>query len=179
VKHFYVSFSDEILVEGSGEPFSAKGDSGSLILDSLTAEPTGLLFAGSKQVTFANPITTVLSDLGGAKIIGGTTHAVAACKGSAESEQQNLTQNQLPASEILRVLKSKNTNLDWLLNNFSVLATCVGSRQDQPKEGAIILVVRSDAQYQPIPSEIDGVATRVIYSEPIMAGNDYSCPVMK
>lgn len=44
--------------------FSAGGDSGSLIVIRSGSEarmPAGLLFAGSSQVTIANPINAVLS----------------------------------------------------------------------------------------------------------------------
>jgi hypothetical protein len=41
--------------------FSAAGDSGSLIVDDETNNPTGLLFAGSNTGTFANDISTVLN----------------------------------------------------------------------------------------------------------------------
>jgi hypothetical protein len=47
--------------------FSAAGDSGSLIVESVNTGnpmPVGLLFAGSSNSTIANPIATVLIDLG-------------------------------------------------------------------------------------------------------------------
>ena len=45
-------------------PFSAGGDSGSLIVTNGTQQPTGLLFAGSTTHTIANPIQAVLAALG-------------------------------------------------------------------------------------------------------------------
>jgi hypothetical protein len=68
-----LTFDDQIEIESTGSgPFSAGGDSGSLI---LTAEPSpravGLLFAGSETggpsgtgLTYANPIVAVLRELG-------------------------------------------------------------------------------------------------------------------
>lgn len=44
-------------------PMSAGGDSGSLVLDARM-NPTGLLFAGSDQVTVINPIADVVNELG-------------------------------------------------------------------------------------------------------------------
>lgn len=56
-------FTDQFVV--SGGSFSAGGDSGSLIVtDDASANPVGLLFAGSSSDTIANPINTVLDQLG-------------------------------------------------------------------------------------------------------------------
>ncbi|SFD89427.1 hypothetical protein [Blastococcus tunisiensis] len=64
-------FDDQIEIEGRGGPFSAGGDSGSVIWRSRDRAPVALLFAGSETggsagtgVTFANPLATVLAVLG-------------------------------------------------------------------------------------------------------------------
>lgn len=55
-------FEDQITITGVGSAsFSMGGDSGSLIVDAVTLEPVGLLFAGSGSLTLANPIDKVLS----------------------------------------------------------------------------------------------------------------------
>ena len=54
-------FEDQIAVVGAGGPFSAGGDSGSLIVDAVTCRPVALLFAGGLGQTFANPIDPVLA----------------------------------------------------------------------------------------------------------------------
>jgi hypothetical protein len=57
------TFSDQIQIGPGG--FSAAGDSGSLIVtDNGSANPVGLLFAGSSTTTFANRIQNVTSALG-------------------------------------------------------------------------------------------------------------------
>jgi hypothetical protein len=63
-------FDDQIEIQGAGAPFSAGGDSGSVIWRSRDRAPTALLFAGSATggtsgggVTFANPLATVLTAL--------------------------------------------------------------------------------------------------------------------
>jgi hypothetical protein len=60
-------FINTIVIRGlpPTTPFSAGGDSGSLILDSQGRRACGLLFAGSRSadVTFANPIQSVLRRL--------------------------------------------------------------------------------------------------------------------
>ena len=57
-------FEDQIVVAGHAGPFSKRGDSGSLILDSPAAHPVGLLFAGDDSQTIANPIQSVLNRFG-------------------------------------------------------------------------------------------------------------------
>ncbi len=57
-------FHDQIIIVGSdGNPFSAAGDSGSLILQRGTNKAVGLLFAGSSTHTIANHIGDVLAAL--------------------------------------------------------------------------------------------------------------------
>jgi hypothetical protein len=61
-------FEDQIVITGTGGGFSAGGDSGSLIVtDGLLVRdrrPVGLLFAGSRTTTIANPIAPVLARFG-------------------------------------------------------------------------------------------------------------------
>jgi hypothetical protein len=66
-----VTFDDQVEIEGLTGAFSAGGDSGSVIWRSRDRAPLGLLFAGSTTggsagggVTFANPLATVLRELG-------------------------------------------------------------------------------------------------------------------
>jgi hypothetical protein len=59
------TFIHQIVITGSNGAFSDSGDSGSLIVtDNSTANPVGLLFAGSPSTTIANPIGAVLAELG-------------------------------------------------------------------------------------------------------------------
>jgi hypothetical protein len=58
-------FVDQLEIEpSSGNVFSLPGDSGSLILDALSNQPVGLLFAGDGYYTFANHIAPVMNALG-------------------------------------------------------------------------------------------------------------------
>jgi hypothetical protein len=65
-----VSFEDQIIIQGlNSNPFSAAGDSGSLILERSTNRAVGLLFAGSSSHTIANHIDDVLQALGVSLVI--------------------------------------------------------------------------------------------------------------
>jgi len=59
-----VTFTEQVLIDGIGGPFSAAGDSGSLIVDRKTKQPVALLFAGSPSQTIANHMDDVLQALG-------------------------------------------------------------------------------------------------------------------
>lgn len=57
-----MSFENQIIIVGlTTQPFSAAGDSGSLILERSSNKAVGLLFAGSTSHTIANHIEDVLS----------------------------------------------------------------------------------------------------------------------
>lgn len=59
------TFEDQIIIRGlDAQPFSASGDSGSLILERSTQRAVGLLFAGSSTHTIANHIDDVLNSMG-------------------------------------------------------------------------------------------------------------------
>ena len=59
-----LTFADQLLIEAESGPFSAAGDSGSLIVAKQAKRPVALLFAGSDTHTIANPIDEVLNALG-------------------------------------------------------------------------------------------------------------------
>ncbi|WP_369056515.1 hypothetical protein [Kineococcus terrestris] len=71
-----VSFDGQVEVTGSGGPFSAGGDSGSLVYRPDTRQAVGLLFAGSERggedgtgLTFCNPIGLALERLGATLLV--------------------------------------------------------------------------------------------------------------
>lgn len=57
---FEASFIDQDIYQNTDVPFSAPGDSGSLIVDQANKRPCSLLFAGSAQITVGNPIRHVV-----------------------------------------------------------------------------------------------------------------------
>jgi len=60
---FTAAFIDQDLFTPVNGPFSAAGDSGSLIVDQLEHRPCSLLFAGSSELTVGNPMRHVVEAL--------------------------------------------------------------------------------------------------------------------
>ena len=58
-----LTFEDQILIRGQGGAFSDGGDSGSLVVDSVSGRATGLLMGGSPKFAIANHINEVLEAL--------------------------------------------------------------------------------------------------------------------
>jgi hypothetical protein len=57
-------FRNQVQIRGVGTDFSQGGDSGSLVVSGGTRQPVALLFAGGGELTFANPIGAVITNLG-------------------------------------------------------------------------------------------------------------------
>lgn len=71
-------FVDQVSIRGLTGDFSRRGDSGALVWTwNATRNPVGLLFAGGGDLTFANPIESVLTalDVDLQQIHGGIQHA--------------------------------------------------------------------------------------------------------
>jgi hypothetical protein len=68
---FTKTFTGQIIIANSRSQFLNSGDSGSLMVENVSANPraVGLLYAGSNTTAIANPIDEVLAFLGPA--IGG------------------------------------------------------------------------------------------------------------
>jgi uncharacterized repeat protein (TIGR03803 family) len=174
---FHVPFHNQIMMESEAGPFSCKGDSGSLIVDSSTAEPVGLLIGDNSGVgcsgqivTIANPIGTVLQQLGGVAFPPNPTHAV---KGCTDGNYIRVPSEQLSELERHRVLQAKEANSRRLLENPATLAMCSGATKDDPTKGELLILIRKGESADFIPRELNGVPTRIEYSEPFVAGN---CP---
>ena len=58
------TFVDQILVRGTPEPFSDYGDSGALVVDADSRRAVGLLIGGNGEISVANHLEDVLSQLG-------------------------------------------------------------------------------------------------------------------
>jgi len=63
-------FEEQIVVRGVGNrDFARSGDSGALVVDAVTAQPVGLLFAVGNELVYINPVDLVLSYFG-MRIVG-------------------------------------------------------------------------------------------------------------
>jgi hypothetical protein len=178
-KAFNVTFKNQIAIQAATGSFSMPGDSGSIIVDSTTAEATGLLFASTSDsdTTFANPIADVLKEVGGASMSGGSQHAVSGCKGAVlENNPETPKEILLPESEGRLASEAVDANLDHILQDPSIIAIGVGADQSNPRRGAVLIFVRKGTPHRPIPSELNGVPTRVQYAEPVVAAIDRNCP---
>jgi hypothetical protein len=75
-KAFTKTFTGQIVISNKGSKFLNSGDSGSLMVENVATNPraVGLLYAGSSTSAIANPISQVLSFIGGK--LGGTATMV-------------------------------------------------------------------------------------------------------
>lgn len=165
---FSVVFANQIGIQGGN--FSNNGDSGSLVVASDTARPVGLLYAGSSTGTVANPISDVLSTLkdsaGNApQIVGGPDHAVS-CPASPQSEgrvlEQGNTQAQLSSSDSARAAAAKERHAIELMQDPAVTNVGVGQSDDAPNQPAVLVFLKEQPR-RPIPAQIDGIRTKMIY----------------
>jgi hypothetical protein len=163
---FTESYTDEVMIDSAG--FSAEGDSGSLIVDSNTAEPVALLFAGDAASSVANPIADDLMALADSNsvqptFVGGAEHVVAACTLPPASANTNKTQELAVAAEAIEsATAARDRHAGALLAIAGVAAVGVGASLDAPGNAAVVLFVRKGISQFSIPAELDGVRTRIV-----------------
>ena len=168
---FTVTYNHQIDITSTS--FSGAGDSGSLVVDSATAQPVGLLFAGTSTDTVASPIQDVLNDLPDPvnpnkaipAFLPAPTHTVMGCTGN--SSQSASGQNFSAASEavvvdaeVSRAQVAKQNHMAELVADRAVLGVGIGAA-DNPGEAAIVIFVEKGKSHAPIPATLDGVKTKV------------------
>jgi hypothetical protein len=161
---FNVTFTNQVAVTGGA--FSAAGDSGSLIVDQNTADPVGLLWGGSSDMTLANPVTDVLSalpDSGGhtPTFVGGAAHAVVGCTLAGPSSA-SATPQEVSAAGLLRAVAVRDLHAAELSAFPSVQALGVGASLDRAGEPAILFFVTKGLPHKDIPAQVEGIRTRII-----------------
>lgn len=177
-KKFTVGYTNQIVI-GPGA-FSAGGDSGSLIVTNNSAHnPVGLLFAGSSSATIANRASEVLTRL--STVIGRSLTFVGSGTASPtilSSEQSDVApfirgrgqMRQLPeqaADRALAVLELHRANL---MATPGVIGAGVGATAEDETEPAIVIYVDRTAPGRPqFAQSMDGIAVRVILSDPFVA----------
>jgi len=166
---FNVNYTNQIDIGST--TFSAPGDSGSLIVDADTAQPVGLLFAGSSSDTVANPISAPLANLKDSKgnaptMVGGAQHAVEACTGVGPAPPKEMAR--LAEDEVQRAITAKEAHVQELMSIPAVIGVGVGA-SETPGEAAIIVFVEKGKKAGAIPAEVDGVKTRIRETRPFRA----------
>jgi hypothetical protein len=173
---FQSHFTNQILVTGAN--FIESGDSGSLLVESATARPVGLMYAGGGSTAVANPITDVIAVLntrtsaGLGLITGNPDHAVSCQQTQAvpnskqiggASAQVSATAVTLSPQQKQTATSARDSHAMLLMRDQAVRAVTIGASADNPKEGAVVIELSAQPR-QPIPAVIEGVRTRVVYT---------------
>jgi hypothetical protein len=166
-KKFTLSYTNQVVVNSSS--FSAGGDSGSLIVTSDTARPVALLFAGSSTTTIGNPITEVANKLG-ISFVGGSDHAVTCGtsgggggNGGGHGKPHNGVGQEISQAAIERASFIKEQHVGELMNTLGVQGVGVGATEQG--EPAIVVYLIQGQPHGQIPTQIEGVPTRVIVTD--------------
>lgn len=167
-KKFLVSYTDQIVIAGSG--FSAGGDSGSLIVSNDAGsckQPVGLLFAGSSTTTIANPIADVINAFSPSLSFVGTSNPSGCPISGTASSAANFGPSQAAVDHARTV---KNRHRGSILPMPSVLGIGVGADEDNPSEAVVVIYVETGrANAQGLPENLDGLRVRVVTTEPFVA----------
>jgi len=165
---FTVQYSNQIGVIGGD--FSGEGDSGSLIVTQASANPVALLYAGSDTDTVGNPVADVLNFFGNnTMFVGGAAHQVVGCSlPTAPQSAKTVVPSSLASQVIQQAAATRDLHAPELLAYPEVQAVGVGQSYDNPKEAAILFFVTQGESRTNLPTQVDGVRTRVI-EQPLFA----------
>lgn len=160
------TYSGQIEIGGRG--FSSAGDSGSLIVTQTTCpQAVGLLFAGSRTATFANPIRSVLSALDSNS--GKTLTMVGTCTSTAAVTSGTTTTGPSRSSEALAHASDVKDRYEGdLMKLPDILGAGVGM-----KNGKVVIKVYAAQDTKrmraAVPAQIEGVPVQVEVTGPIVA----------
>jgi hypothetical protein len=181
-KKFVISYTNQVVINSS--TFSAGGDSGSLIVSNdASHNPVALLYAGSSSTTIGNPIGEVLTTLssvsgrsitfGGGGKGGGGGHGNPHLGQSVQQPYipglgaQMRTLPQQAAERASAVLEQHRANL---MSQQGVIGAGVGASDRVDGEAAIVIYVDRTSGARPLFADsMDGLAVRVIYTDPFVA----------
>ena len=178
-KKFTVGYTNQIVI--SPGAFSAGGDSGSLIVTNNSAHnPVGLLFAGSSSATIANRASEVLTRLSNVigrslTFVGSGTASPTILSSQSEADVTPFIRGrgqmrQLPeqaANRALAVLELHRANL---MATPGVIGAGVGATAEDETEPAIVIYFDRTAPGRPFFAQsMDGIAVRVVLSDPFVA----------
>jgi hypothetical protein len=166
---FTVVFTNQVIVAGGS--FSANGDSGSLVVTADTARPLGLLYGGNSTNSSANPISDVLNALQNPTthtvpvVVGGADHAVSCAPTQTVAGTQpasGAAAVSLSPQELERARVVKENVAASLMADPAISGVGVGRSLDRPGESALVVFVNGTPA-QPLPAQIDGVRTQLVY----------------
>lgn len=161
-------FVNQIAITGSKGNFGGPGDSGSLIVTQAECpEAVALLFAGSADgsLTFANPISEVLSKLG-VSMVGSCTPSLASDAADADALAANIG----VSAEVVASAKAvRDRHEDQLMSIPGAVGS--GIAADQSGQPAIeVLVEKMTPQVQAAtPRDVEGTPVKVIETGEIVA----------
>jgi hypothetical protein len=179
-KKFNVSYTGQVVINSSS--FSAGGDSGSVIFSNSGKNPVALLFAGSSTSTIANPAALVLQRL--SLVLGRSLSFVGSGGGGGSSPSSQKAKNELEpfmrghsgvipqvpeqaADRASGVLELHRANL---MATPGVIGAGVGATSENDIEPAIVIYVDRTSPGRPqFAPSLDGVAVRVVYTDPFVA----------
>lgn len=170
--YYTKTYTNQIAV--SGNQFSDAGDSGSLVVDTATAEPVGLFFAGgvdSNSVSegVANPVSDVLNELGSQtgtaySFVGGADHAVS-CLNYGDATASAAQAHSLSDAENARTDEALTPARALVSSSAGILGVTAGKSSDRAGEGAVIVYVDQNMSVS-VPQTLNGVRTIVIPTTP-------------
>jgi hypothetical protein len=145
--------------------FSSAGDSGSLIVtQDACPQAVGLLFAGGvdqtgTQLTIANPISAVLSELN-VTMVGGCTAAAASSVATPDVLAGNVG---VSKDAVASASSVRDRHEDELMRIPGAIGTAVGA-SDQPGQPAIVVYVKkmTPETQAAAPKEVEGVPVKLI-----------------
>jgi hypothetical protein len=164
---FTVTFQNQLVINGAS--FSASGDSGSLIVDSNTAQAVGLLYAGSDTDTVANPIGDVLNALADPAsgqvpaIVGGAQHSVACA--SSQSASASTPAAPMAAESLQRASNAKQHHEAKLFGEPAVLGVGIGHSDNDSSKPVVVIYTDKHQMAPAVPKTLDGIPTKVVPSE--------------
>jgi len=177
-KKFTVAYTNQVVINST--TFSAGGDSGSLIVtNNASHNPVALLFAGSSSTTIGNPIGEVLTKLsnvlgrtvgfggGGAAPITGPSFGQSAQEPFIPGLGAQRTLPRQAADHASAVLEQHRANIMF---QQGVVGVGVGASERSDGEAAIVIYVDRTSSARPqFADSMDGVAVRVVYTDPFIA----------
>ena len=159
---FYVQFDNQIVINGGS--FSATGDSGSLVVNSQTAQPVGLLYGGDSTSTVANPIGAVLNAFSGGPltIVGGAEHPILCPTAATAAPAGAQSTVSVAPAELAQATSIAGSYATRLMVNPQVAGVAVGRSEDAPGRAAVVIYVKSLPPPGTFPAQLDGVRTRIV-----------------